>query len=193
LSSADALRTLARIFAQPLAAEEVETLASADHVLSQALREDGAHGGPTPLGEALAEEFTRLFEGPVGRHPPLAGLACGDDEFLGPRARELIEAYRSADLEPDPTSGLLPDHLSVELDFVATLLERGQAKDAAEFVARHMANWVPAWIDGVGAATGMEFYRVAGSLLQEAIQDLREPGLLRDEGASLGRDGHGRS
>ena len=174
MSSADALRTLAQIFARPLAAEEIAALAGSDHVLSQALREDAARGGRTALSEALAEEFTRLFVGPVGHQPPLEGLMRGDDELLGPYAREVTRAYRDADLEPDPGSGLLPDHLGVELGFLAELVERDQSAEVARFVRGHLDTWVPAWVGRYSGVARMSFYRVAGALLLEALRDLRE-------------------
>ena len=173
MSAAEALRTLAGIFAGPLDPEKIEALAGTDHILSRALQEDRADCVPPALDEALSEEFTRLFEAPVGAHAPLQGLRCGDDELLGPNARGLLQAYCEADREPDPQSGLLPDHLSVALGFLAELLESGQDDRAAHFVARHLGRWVPAWVEGYSADASKRFYKVAGALLLDALHDLR--------------------
>jgi TorA maturation chaperone TorD len=162
LSAANALRTLARVFARPLGEVDVGALLDADHALSEALREDASRSGRNALREALAEEFTRLFVGPAHHHPPLAGLMRGDDELLGPLAREVTRAYREADLEPDPASGVLPDHLSVALGFLAELLERDSPGDAAHFTKQHLHSWVPAWVDRYRAAARLRFYAAAG-------------------------------
>lgn len=50
------------------------------------------------------------------------------------------------------------DHLSHELNFVAFLLERGQARDAARFLAEHLMTWLPDFAERVGQRAQTPFY-----------------------------------
>lgn len=157
-----------------------------------ALGPDFLDRGEEELVEDLAVEFTRLFVGPGPHVPPNAAVHTEGEggalwgESTG-RVKRFIEdtgfTYR-------PGHGELPDHISVELEFVGELaareaqaLEEGD-RDAADrlrqtqraFVTGHMADWIPDFCDQVMAKARLPFYRELAGLTK---------GFIRSEAAAL--------
>ncbi|MFN3973958.1 MAG: molecular chaperone [Dehalococcoidia bacterium] len=122
----------------------------------------------------LQEEYMRLFSRGTERAPlsPREGVCRG---LLGADAglllARLLEHYRAADLTLS-TAGYPPDHISVELEFMAFLCEReGQAwrrKDLAAgvamleqekaFLEEHLVQWLPLLARALSQHNASSFY-----------------------------------
>ncbi|VAW17489.1 hypothetical protein MNBD_ALPHA12-1817 [hydrothermal vent metagenome] len=188
---------LAAIFRQEPGSELIEHLRSEDfeQLLHQAGFELGEEFSAKPLEtikEQLAEQFTRLFLGP-GKHisphesvqlPNGSGTLWGKESVL---VKRFIEA---AGFNYDSDFNGIPDHVSVELDFLA-LLSTAEANnwncsdvDAAinvlewqrDFISRHAGKWMPGFCAKVKAEADLPFYEVFAGLLQ---------GFLADEDAEI--------
>lgn len=99
--------------------------------------------------EAAQVEYTRLFDiGPFGPPCPL-----NEGHYARDRLRTMEEVLRFYDffgLRFQPETGLLPDHLSVEFEFMEALA--GEPETGSEsaisaqqdFLERHLCSWLPA-------------------------------------------------
>jgi len=144
--------------------------------------------------EAIAVEYARLFAVPgeqsvqpyesvycdtltidtstacaayFGSQRPLVGLRG----FIGgPSASALARAYAEARFELDPAAHELPDHLSIELEFMGRLLERGDADDAKTFFQEHLGRWVVRCLEDVKRDVPVGFYRTAADTLTTFLQ-----------------------
>ena len=117
------------------------------------------------VADVLAEEFTRLFLGP-GRHIS---------------AHEFIEA---TGLAYDPEYSGIPDHVSVEFEFMQRLSaweadqwdqkHRGRAEYCADvqrrFLERHLLRWLPQFMDAVITEATVPFYRAMAKLSKNFVR-----------------------
>lgn len=161
-----------------------------------ALRVEGA---PTPLSDALAVvqariaaapgraafvealnvEATRLFEGP-GRPaaPPYASFYLNEGRLMGPAALAVRRAYLARNVRPHDEGRVPPDHLALELGFMALLAREGAWAESGEFLSEHVLTWVPRWDATVVRATAHPFFvglaNLTLALLQADAAWLRE-------------------
>lgn len=144
--------------------------------------------------EAIAVEYARLFAVPGEQAvQPYESVYCdtltidettacspyflpepqragGLTGFLhGSSTIAVREAYRQAGFELDPTAHELPDHLAVELEFMARLLERG-ATEAAAFFRDHLGRWVFPCLSDVQQRAQRGFFHEAAASLTEFMQ-----------------------
>lgn len=138
------------------------------------LDEEFLSGDEESLVQRLAVEYAALFLGPgehISPHESVhvegGGRLWGDETVA---ARRYIEA---AGFDYDENYSGMPDHISVELDFMCQVARRESEAWAAgdraaaancleyqqEFLVEHLGNWVPAFCDKVADAAGMPFYR----------------------------------
>lgn len=164
---------LARAFAPPtgsgdlaLLREELpgdlqELAAECGYDLADALADYRAAIAPVPDGEALLVTYSRLFLVPGDRHPALNTGVYLDGAVGGGSVRAMETCYQRCGLEKDEGFPDLPDHLSVQLEFVAWLLgaeiaaAEGQATpplSAAEFLHSFVARWVRPFREDISAA-----------------------------------------
>ncbi|NOX72415.1 MAG: molecular chaperone TorD family protein [Alphaproteobacteria bacterium] len=188
-------RLLAAIFRQEPGSELIEWLRSErfENLLSQAgfeLGDEFSAKATEIVKEELAVEFTRLFLGP-GKHisphesvqlPDGSGTLWGKESVL---VKRFIEAA-GFDYERDFNG--IPDHISVELDFLALLTEaeagNWKAGDTGsgvnvldwqgDFVARHAGKWMPGFCAKVEKAARLPFYRVFSELLKTFLAGEKE-------------------
>lgn len=99
--------------------------------------------------QALLRCYSRLFLSP----PTPASLNAGrhlDGQLMGPSAVEMEQVYRDHILARDPGLHQLPDHLALQLQFVAFLLAEASAaadpeiclRDARGFTNRYLRDWL---------------------------------------------------
>ena len=93
--------------------------------------------------------------------------------LLGPPAREMARRLARAGLEPSQGPGEPPDHLSLELEYLAWLWEQGQDEQAADFARGFLAPWLgefgrrlaqgdPGGVFGLAARVVVSLVRVLG-------------------------------
>jgi len=141
------------------------------------------------LLEDLAVEFAMLFLGPGKHLSPHESVHHvredgGGGQLWGESTAEVKKFIESAGLSYDPEYKGLPDHISVELEFMQQLtLREKQAwkeedKDAAlkclqtekKFIEEHLVRWVPAFCDKVVSAAELPFYREMAALTKNFIE-----------------------
>lgn len=191
---------LAQIRAGSLADALAEALGSVEPLLAAEL----ARAALADAGEAdaLAVEHSRLFDvGPSGPPCPLHGGL-----WIGDRMRsmeEVLRFYQHFDLGLDGASRELPDHLTVELEFLHFLsFRQAEAwRDGADpgsyrraerdFLARHPGRWLPKLCAALEREQATPFYvelaRALDALLACASAELGSaPASDGDDAASCG-------
>lgn len=205
-SDADAARArsgLYRLLARIFRAEPDETLLDQlrQPPLSRALLETGvdmrAILPDAPEAEHLAilgEEFTRLFLGPgehISPHESVQ-LKRGSGVLWGPETRIVKRFIEEAGFDYDEAYHGLPDHICVELEFLAHLAEQEacsiEANDEARlrsarswqhrFISKHPGKWAANFARKVKTQAVLPFYPAFTGLL---------PGFLATEKSTLSK------
>jgi len=141
------------------------------------------------LLEALAVEYARLFLGP-GKHisPHESVHHKRDDgqwgQLWGESTAEVKKIIESAGLEYNTEYTGLPDHISVELEFMQQVILREeqarQDNDKAtallcqenekKFVDEHLLRWIPDFCEKVVKAADLPFYKEIARLTKTFIE-----------------------
>ena len=126
--------------------------------------------------EELGIEYTRLFLGPgphISAHESIfADLDCGEGGLWGKKTVEVKKFIETAGFDYKTEFTGLPDHVSVELEFMQRLAEaeadrwrRGETEKAfwclgveKKFIEEHLMKWVPDFCDEVIDKAAMPFY-----------------------------------
>lgn len=143
-------------------------------------------GDHAVLLETLAVDFTQLFHGPRGHNPPYESVqvALDEPELNSDITLAVNRFYRSAGFDFNDECRELPDHLSVELVFMAELAEREaiareagdvagikrRVKEQCAFMQAHLGRWAPAFGQLVSNCARSVFYREFAQLLSEFIE-----------------------
>jgi TorA maturation chaperone TorD len=153
----------------------------------------------TEMAQVLAEEYTRLFLGP-GRHispHESVQLKRGSGALWGPETGVVKRFIEEAGFDYDEAYHGLPDHISVELEFLAHLADQEadaiEAKDEVKlcaaiswqhrFISQHLGKWAANFAREVKAQADLPFYPAFTGLL---------PRYLATEKSALGKFLHGR-
>lgn len=152
------------------------------------LGQDFLQGSEESVLEEMAVEFTRLFLGP-GKHisphesvhrPSEEG---GTGQLWGEPTVKVKKFIEAAGLEYSSEYSGMPDHISVELEFMQHLtLREAQAceEDGREgskfyqniekaFIEEHLIRWVPKFCEKVMEETEMLFYKGIASFTKKYI------------------------
>jgi len=141
--------------------------------------EDVEFRGAEPVSEELLLEYSRLFLGPGGVPCPPYGSIYLDGVLMGPSALDAVRCYRSEDLRVAASWREPPDHIAVELGFMARLsVVYSSAADAnntseaarllriqAEFLRDHLGRWGPAFAERLRQATSCHLFRFLSGFL----------------------------
>ena len=135
--------------------------------------------------EALAVEYTRLFIGPGGHIAPYAAIYLGGEgaSLWGPETVWVKGYIQDAGFDYKPDYHDLPDHISVELEFMqeiiareARALEKGDAAEAGdlrrieeEFLTRHLIKWVPGFCRKIEGEAELPFYKEIAVLTRDFL------------------------
>lgn len=169
------LRTMGFIFAGPMSADHLMPFYNSPEfalLIGEDIQADLSTEPFENLADALAEEYTRLFVGPNNQFPPTEGLARGDSQLMGDHAIAVQQHYTEAGFEVKSKRGLLPDHIGVQLDFLANLFEREQCESARQFVRTHLLIWVPNWVSAFTHKARFQFYPAAGNALFACLREI---------------------
>lgn len=190
--AAAAWGVLARLLTEPPGEEVLTALAS----LGEAV---GADGRVDPIdlsredwdallvtpGDSFLCPWESVWRQSLGR-PAAVPSRKGRGHLMGPVAIHAGRCYVEAGIAmSEPT--LLPDHLGVELAFLAALAEREAAAlmvgdshevDAAQAMARgflgeHVGAWLPLVSAELRARARSDTWRLAGAVLERHLQDER--------------------
>ncbi len=155
---------------------------------------DLSEKGEREILDEMIQEYTRLFIGPgkhVSPHESVhrekEGLLWGDSTG---RVKTFIE---SSGLKYRSDFKGIPDHISVELEFMHRLVkaeEEARRKDdparlekildmEKRFVGEHLSRWIPRFTDRVVEAARVDFYRKIATVTKEFIlyetEELNKP------------------
>ena len=190
---------LSRLFASPPDADMFRTLQDLDSEESLLLNEENADWKE---GLGLLASFCRgtnakqrlidvkgdhsaLFVGPGHVMAPPWGSVHLDIGFLhGPSSQKVIAAYRAAGLEPPKPDQEPPDHIAIELDFIAELDKRiaeaaakadtGAVSQNLESLRGFLNDYVVPWMDKflklIEEHAETDFYRGLAKISRAAIE-----------------------
>jgi len=126
--------------------------------------------------EELRAEHARLFvlgQPRVLAQPYGSYWLEGEQTLMGHSTSEVAALMRRHGLDVDRHSGLLPDHLVAELEFMAYLADREplEATRATQAILLHdhLALWVPRFTSALRASEPPVYYRMAAHFLREVI------------------------
>ncbi len=168
-----------------------------DNGFLETLTAAGAHlGGEFPqrpedeLLEDLAVEYTRLFLGPGKHVQPYAAIYLGGAgaSLCGPATVWARDFMERAGFTLTPEHHGLPDHVSVELEFMAGMAERearaiedSDIEAAAqcrriqkEFLQDHLGRWLPEFCGRAAEHAELTFYREMARLAGRFIESEAE-------------------
>jgi TorA maturation chaperone TorD len=158
------------------------------HALADDLAQLAAHSG-YDIGDAAARlaasaaapgarplaDYSALFLVPPVPVPLNAGLYL-DGGLLGRSTQAMLERYRDAGLAPDERFHDLPDHVTMQLEYLAVMFaraaegDRASAARAREFLARFVLAWLPAFRLALHAAA----QRIPAARAYEALAAILE-------------------
>lgn len=160
--------------------ELLESSADLPYELALQERSDLSPAGTSVSYEDFQAEYIRLFDVGVGRPPcPLYGGA-----HLGGRKKvleETVRFYNYFHLHRTQPSSELPDHITVELEFMHFLafkevaaLHGGQDRTSyvraqRDFLERHLARWVPKACRSLERQQPHPFFLALMSLTEEFL------------------------
>ncbi len=162
-----------------------EAVGDRERSLFQALHEDDP-----ALEQRLLQDFTRLFRGlrqGDGPPPPYESIHRGAP-LMGDLAVEVRRHYEDAGLGQLATGGALPDHLGVELRFLALLcfreMEAWADRDSdlaaqaiarqRSFMDRHLLAWAPGYLERTEARAREPFYASVLALTRDFVETTRQ-------------------
>jgi len=184
---------LATVFRRPLDARRLELLRAPEMLAAMSAAaidpgQDFINGEGEALLDRLAIDYTQLFHGPVERISPYECIQLGDGEdLMGAAAEEVRRFMAEVGFSVPPETGELPDHISVELAFMAELARReaealeSNDRKTAEFIASlqrrflaaHLGRWAERFARKVWDRAATPFYAAMAELLSGYIADER--------------------
>jgi len=204
---------LATVFCREPSAEFLSQLKSPEMVV--ALASSGVNLGDefevedfTDLADALAVEYTRLFLGP-GKHispHESVQLKRGSGILWGPETSLVHVAYRAGGFDLGQSETHLPDHLSVELNFMSLLArqefqawaDQDQTSAAKflrlqhDFISQHLGKWVAAFCAKVVDEAESTFYPAFAGLLKGYLSGEKAEIVRRLERAGMANNSKSR-
>ena len=128
--------------------------------------------------EELSVEYAKLFVGPFELKAPPYGSVYIDDgrRVMGDSTLKILKTYQQSGLTIKDDFKELPDHITVELEFMYYLifkelefLEKSQFESANDIIKRQgiflnefLGQWIPPFRAKIIEGTGNAFYRLLG-------------------------------
>ena len=138
--------------------------------------------------EALILDYSQLFLGPfdILAKPYGSVYLDGEKIVMGDSTMQALELYREGGFDVADDFLEMPDHISVELEFLYLLSFRiGQESDDEErsrlvalkhrFLEKHLARWVGKFSAAIRNGSETDFYRLLADLTESFVrEDLKE-------------------
>ncbi len=170
---------LSRLLLRPPTASDLASVRDPELLAVWPLARDAATtrglallGASTEDEEQVRRDPHRLFVGPrPAPAPPYESVHRSrerllfDTETLQVRGWYARFGVRAPRLHAEPD-----DHVGLELEFLAHLASLGAVAELGEFVAEHVATWVPGFAALVVEHAETDFHRGVGHLLAGAIE-----------------------
>ena len=134
--------------------------------------------------DEMIEEYTRLFIGPGKHISPHESVHCKEEGLLWGDSTGKVKTFiESSGLKYRSDFKGIPDHISVELEFMHRLVkaeEEARRKDdparlekiqdmEKRFVGEHLSRWIPRFTERVVEAARVDFYRKIAIVTKEFI------------------------
>lgn len=97
-------------------------------------------------------------------------FAASKGLFMGDCALHMIEIYRQLSLEVPEAFRSMPDHIILELEFLALLYKTAPNEQAERFIGDHL-DWIPDLKAMLEKSNPHPFYRNTVELLQLFLQN----------------------
>lgn len=137
--------------------------------------------------EELEVDFTSLFVNgfPRTKAHPFAGWHLGEEITFGPSAQKMKQFYKRYGIELDPEHTLPADHIMVELEFLAVMIEEYAKTNETvfyfaveEMLTGHMEKWIYKFLQDMETGANSSYYKnlanVISSLFKELTEELKE-------------------
>ena len=144
----------------------------------------------------LQEEYARLFDQWEGEKISLVEstykpwtmdkecrmvFAASKGLVMGDYALHMIEIYRQLSLDVPEAFRSMPDHLILELEFLALLYKLASNEQIERFIGDHL-DWIPDLKETLGKANPHPFYRNAIELIHLFLQSETKTGKVKHHG-----------
>jgi TorA maturation chaperone TorD len=129
--------------------------------------------GELPYTDAdqLAADYAAIYLTHTLRASPHESVWRDDDHLmLQAPTFSVREFYRRHGVQVPDWRQRADDHLTHELEFVALLLEREQAREAARFLKTHLMSWLPQFAGRVVQRADTPFYAALAALTLSACE-----------------------
>ncbi len=135
---------------------------------SESVQWFATHDDATIL-DALNEDFSSMFV--VNTQAVESFVLDAKNETLVGLQNPVMNFYyqNGFELNMDQTELMAPDHLSIELAFMQTLIFRGEQKPQFRFLQEHLFNWVVPYMIGMKSMAITPFYREICDFITEFI------------------------
>ncbi len=154
----------------PADAPEVQAMAAALRALASS-RCEGEGDLPYTDADQLAADYASIYLTHRLRASPHESVWRDEDHLmLQTPTFSVREFYRRHGVQVPDWRQRADDHLTHELEFVALLLERGQARDAARFLKTHLMSWLPQFAARVVQRADTPFYAALAALTLSACE-----------------------
>ena len=117
----------------------------------------------------MNEEYTSLFI--LNAQPVESFVLDAKNETLVGLQNPVMAFYfkHGFEVNMDQTELMAPDHLSIELGFMQTLVHRGELKAQLEFLDEHLLAWVVPYMLGMKYMADSPFYRDVCDFMAEFL------------------------
>lgn len=133
--------------------------------------------------EAMQIDYTRLFINsfPQAKAQPFAGWYLGDTGLFGEQELAMRSFYAACGVYMDEEMTVPADHIMVELEFAALLLDSYEkTRDEKlylalhELIDDHMSRWIPPFTNEIGLYAESDFYRIVADIIKSLLLALQK-------------------
>lgn len=181
------LRLLARLHAAELPRDVLRQLTEVGFPDHMALRLVSPHGrdARTLLAGALAglnettqdeldADFAAIYLSYGYQASPTESVWFDEEQLAMQDAMFAVrDWYRKHDLASADWRRFPDDHLVLQLQFAATLLERDRAEEAARFLDAHLLRWIGRFAERIAARCQTRYYAGLALLTASYLEELR--------------------